>query len=290
MTQRLTTKTDIEGNTKAIKAFLIYPVGITEEAELDHLGNFMRWRFQDWQGTAIECTEINLQEPEYVTIDLFEAGSQYFHRGLGVFGKFVNIMDAYNVVVDVPTLEVSSRKPQVYTQAETSTVEEIEQRPSTIMQKELTIYVERTIQHLFESAKDQYFEDGMESDFSRELVSVVKKYRNLAMSEISYLITCDRADEEVASEALHWLGRIDGESTHGWRLWVLEKSLSSKSPVVRDGAALGLVYLGDAHALQYIKKAIEQETIDELRYDLQGALKELEASLNAIPTTDDKKA
>jgi len=290
LTRSVTAKTDIEGTTQAIKGFFIDTLGIPEEAELDRLGNFMRWRFQDWQGTEIECPEMHLQEPTSITIDLSKAGSQHFHRGLGVFGKFVNITDAYNVVVDVQTSEVSSRKPQVYRQAETSTVEEIEQRPSTIIQKELTIYVEKIIKHLFESAEEQYFEDGMESDFSRELVSVVKKYRNLAMSEISYLITCGRADEEVASEALRWLGRIDDESTHGWRLWVLEKSLSSKSPVVRDGAALGLVYMGDAHAMQYIKKAIEQETIAELRYDLQGALKELEASLNAIPATDDKKA
>lgn len=290
MTQRVTTKTDIEGNTQAIRAFFVDTLGITEEAELGRLGNFMRWRFQDWQGTAIECPEVHLQETACVTIDLSKAGSQYFHRGPRVFGEFVNIMDAYNVVVDVQTSEVSSRKAQVYLEAETSTVEEVEQRPRTIIQKELTRYVEKIIENIFESAEEQYFEDGMESDFSRKLVSLVQKCGNLAMSEISYLMTCDRVDEEVASEALRWLGRIDDASTHGWRLWVLEKSLSSKSPVVRDGAALGLVYMGDAHAKQYIKKAIEQETIAELRYDLEGALKELEASLNAIPTTDDKKA
>jgi hypothetical protein len=283
MTQRFTIKTDIEGNTKAIKASLIYPVGITEEAELDHLGNFMRWRFQDWQGTAIECTEIHLQEPEYVTIDLFEAGSQYFHRGLGVFGKFVNIMDAYNVVVDVPTLEVSSRKPQVYRQAETSTVEEIEQRAITIMQKELTRYVEKTIKRLFESAGEQYFEDGMESEFSRELVYLIKRYGNIAMSEIAYLITYVRVDNEVASEALRWLGHIDDPSTYGWRLWILEKSLSSDSPIVRDGAGLGLACMGDAHAIQYIRKAIEQETITELRNDLLEVLEELGAPWDAAP-------
>jgi len=290
MTQEAIANTDIEDATPALKAFFIDNLGIPEEAELGRLGNFMRWRFQDWQGTVLECPKVHLQEPTCITIDLSKASSQHFHRGQGVFGKFVNITDAYSIVVNVPTPEVSSLKPQVYRQAETSTVEEVEQRPSTIIQQELTRYVERTIDRIFESAKEQYFEDGMESDFSRELVSLVKKYGNLAMGEINYLITCGRVDEEVASEALHWLGRIDDASTHGWRLWVLEKSLSSKSPVVRDGAALGLVYMGDAHARQYIKKAIEQETIAELRYDLRGALKELEASLNAIATTDDKKA
>ena len=287
MTERVRIKADIEGDTKATGAFLIYPRGIAEEAELDHLGNLMRWRFQDWQGTAIECPEIHLQEPECVTIGLFEAGSQYSPRGLGVFGNFVSTTDAYNIVVGVPSLEVSSEKGQVYSEAETSTVEETEQRPSTIMQKELTIYVERIIEHLFESAKEEYFEDGMESDFSRELVSLIKKYENLAMSEIAYLITYGRVDNDVASEALRWLGHIDDPLTYGWRVWLLEKSLSSNSPIVRDSAALGLVSMRDAHAIQYIRKAIEQETITELRYDLQLALEELEVSLDVAPIEED---
>lgn len=288
MTQRTTANTDIEGATPTLKAFFTDALGIPKEAKLGRLGNFIRWRFQDWQGTALEFPEVRLQELTGTTIDLSEAISRYFHRGPGVFGKIVSITDAYNIVVDMPTSEVSSRKPQVYRQAEASTVEE--QGPSTIMQQELTRYVEKTIDCLFESAGELYFEDGMETDFSRELVSLVKKYGNLVMGEISYLITYGRVDNEVAGEALRWLARVNDPSTYGWRLWILEKSLSSKSPIVRDGAALGLVSMGDAHAIQYIRKAIERETITELRYDLQGALEELEASLDATPTKVNKQA
>ena len=187
-------------------------------------------------------------------------------------------------------MKVSTRETQVYRQAEGSTIgDDYEQSSSALVRRELTRYVEDTIDRLFESARELYFEDGMETDFSRELVSLVKRYGNLAMSEISYLITYGRVDEEVASEALRWLARIDSASTYGWRLRVLEKSLSSKSPVVRDGAGLGLACMGNAHAIQYIRKAIEQETITELRYDLQGALEELEASLDALSTTGNKQ-
>ncbi|MBA7590968.1 hypothetical protein ES708_33113 [subsurface metagenome] len=203
-------------------------------------------------------------------------------------GEIEGIADAHNIVVDILAEEVSSRKPQVYRQAEASTVEEVEQGPSTIIQQELTRYVENTIDHLFETSREDNFEDGMENDFSRELVSLVKKYEILTMSEISYLISYGRVDSEVAGEALRWLGCIDDPSTYGFRLWILEKSLSSKSPTVRDSAGLGLVCMGDAHAIQYIRKAIEQETIAELRDDLRGALRELEVFLDAIPATGNK--
>lgn len=283
MTQRTAANTDIEGATPTLRAFFTDALGIPKEAELGRLGNFIRWRFQDWQGTALEFPEVRVQEPTDTTIALSEAITRYSHRGQGVFGKIVSITDAYNIEADMPTSEASSRKPQVYRQAEASTVEEAEQGPSIIIQQELTRYVEKTLKRLFESVGEQYFEDGMESDFSRELVSLIKKYGNLAVSEIAYLITYVRVDNEIAGEALRWLGHIDDPSTYGWRLWILEKSLSSDSPTVRDGAGLGLACMGDAHAIQYIRKAIGQETIAELRDDLLGVLEELEASSDAAP-------
>lgn len=283
MTQRTTANTDIEGARPTLRAFFTDALGIPKEAELGRLGNFIRWRFQDWQGTALEFPEVRSQEPTGTTIALLEATSGYSHRGQSVFGKLVSITDAYNIEVDMPTSEVSSRKPRAYRQAEASTVAEVEQGPSIIIQQELTRYVEKTLKRLFESAGEQYFEDGMESDFSRELVSLIKKYGNLAVNEIAYLITYVRVDNEIAGEALRWLGHIDDPSSYGWRLWILEKSLGSDSPIVRDGAGLGLACMGDAHAIQYIRKAIEQETIAELHDDLLRVLEELEASSDAAP-------
>ena len=289
MTESAIANTDIEGTTPMLKVFLTDEFGKTKETEAGLFGNFIRWRAQDWLGTLPKFSTTFTSTS--ITVDMPEARSQDFYSGFHVMGKFLGISDVHNMVADVPTTKVSTRGRQVSRQAEASTVgDDYEQSSSTIMQRELTRHVEDTIAHLFELARELYFEDGMETDFSRELISLVKKYGNLAMGEISYLITCGRVDEEVASEALRRLALIDDASTYGWRLWVLEKSLSSKSPVVRDGAALGLVSMGDAHALQYISKAIEQETIGELRYDLQGALKELEVSLDAVLATGNKQA
>lgn len=286
MTQSTIAKTEVEGATSTLRAFLEDALGTSKEAKVDWVDEFVRWRVQDWRGTMSEFFDIYKYGFTGITVDLLQIASHDFCRGLGIVGKILNAPEVHNMVADKPTTELLSRKPQGYRQAEASTVEkDIEELSGTVMQQELARYVENTVDRLFESAGELYFEDGMESDFSRELVSVVKKYGNLAMGEIGYLITYGRVDDEVAGEALRWLACMDDASTYGWRLWILEKSLSSKSPVVRDGAALGLASMGDAHAIQYIRKAIDEETITELSYDLQGALKEVEVSLDAAPAT-----
>jgi hypothetical protein len=290
MTQRIMTNTDIQGVTPVPKVFFKDVLGMLREAQVGWFGSLMRCRVQDRLGTVLEFPNIYPYATTDTTVDLLEVVSQSFYGRAWVDSRMLNISDTHNMVADIPATKIPSYKPQAYMQAEASTVEDVEQSPSSVIQRELTRYVEKNIDILFESAEELYFEDGMETDFSRELVSLVKKYGNLAMGEIGYLVIYARVDEEVISEALRWLARTNDPSTYGWRLWILEKSLSSKSPSVRDSAALGLVFMRDAHAIPYIKKAIEQETITELRYDLQGALKELEASLDAIPATGNKQA
>ena len=45
--------------------------------------------------------------------------------------------------------------------------------------------VEQRVDVVFDKAVDQDFEDGMESEFSRDLVSLVQEYGNFAMQEIA---------------------------------------------------------------------------------------------------------
>lgn len=138
--------------------------------------------------------------------------------------------------------------------------------------------IQSLIDAIFREAEDQDFDDGMESDFSRRLLAAIKKYGNQAMQEISYLIIYKKTTNEVASEALRWLGRIVDPQTCSWRLWLLEKSLSSDSPLLRDSAGLGLASMDNPHAIPVIRQAIAQEACDELRADLKMVLDDLEAS------------
>jgi hypothetical protein len=132
------------------------------------------------------------------------------------------------------------------------------------------------VEALFESGKEENFEDGMESDFSKNLISVVKKYGNYALEIIGCLIVYEKVNAEVAGEALRWLGQLDHPETHRFRLWLLERSLSLSKAQIRDGASLGLSFLDDPHAITYLKSAIQKEEFKELRNDMKQVLDQLE--------------
>lgn len=145
-------------------------------------------------------------------------------------------------------------------------------------QSEVHKDLDQKILALFEAAKEQNFEDGMESEFSKGLVDVVKNYGVAAIEALAPLIIDEKVNPEVASEALRWLGRINHPVSYHRRLWLLERSLRCSSARVRDGATLGLAFLDDPHAITYLRQAIQQEKISELRADMEQVLAQLEST------------
>jgi len=136
--------------------------------------------------------------------------------------------------------------------------------------------VERKVQALFEVAREEFFEDGIESQLSKGLESLVKKHGENAIEVLANLVINERINAEVAAETLRWLGRISHPSTYSSRLWLLERSLFCSSARVRDGAALGLASLDDSTAIPYLIQAIGREKITELREDMRQVLSQLE--------------
>ena len=129
---------------------------------------------------------------------------------------------------------------------------------------------------LFVAAKDQYFEDGMENEFSRELTALIAAYGNMVVHELAYLVLFEKVNAEVASEALRWLGNMPPGVSSNFRLWLLERSLLCSAAIVRDGAILGLASLDDPRAIPYIKRAIEREQCEELHKNMEQVLVQLE--------------
>jgi hypothetical protein len=136
------------------------------------------------------------------------------------------------------------------------------------------LYLE--IEAIFWSAREEFFEDGMESDFSKKLCSVVAKYGSDVIEVITLLIVYDKVCPEVASESLRWLGRIDHPESYEFRRWLLEKSLTLPSGIVRDGAIIGLASMDDQHAIPYLQQAIKNEPSTELKQDMEQVLEQLE--------------
>lgn len=132
------------------------------------------------------------------------------------------------------------------------------------------------IEAIFWIAKGEFFEDGIESTFSRQFNSFVKRHGNDALEAITCLIVYERVDEEIAGEALRWLSRIDDAETYKYRRWLLERSLGLSSTRVRDGAILGIASMDDKHAIPYLKSAIEKERCLELKADMESVLEQLE--------------
>ena len=57
-------------------------------------------------------------------------------------------------------------------------------------------------ENLFSVGRNEVFEDGMESSFTKELAFLVEKYGAIAILEIARIITSERAEAYVAAEAL----------------------------------------------------------------------------------------
>ena len=115
------------------------------------------------------------------------------------------------------------------------------------------------IKGLFNAAKEEIFEDGIESQFSISLIKVIERHEEAALEVITNLIINESVNAEVASEALRWIGDMRHEPTHENRLNLLEQSLNCSSIKVRDGAVLGLSFLDDPRAIDSIKEAMKRE-------------------------------
>lgn len=129
---------------------------------------------------------------------------------------------------------------------------------------------------LFRNARDEFFEDGIDSEFSRGLISMVNRYGDFGVSALAGEILNLRGSEEAASEALRWIGRIRSEVSRGYRRWLLERSLFSTSPKIRDGAVLGLASMADPLSASELKRAASSETVEPIRQDILELLAQLE--------------
>ena len=161
---------------------------------------------------------------------------------------------------------------------------------STVQQENLDD-IDKKIEELFDFAKEQEFEDGMESEFSRGLISFIKKHGNDAVKAMTPIFIHEEKNAEILSEALRWIGRLEHPSSDLYlnRLWLLERCLFCSSPQVRDGATLGLASLNDPHAIYYLKQTIKREKYSELREDMEQVLLQLEDTANATRFEKDQE-
>jgi len=126
-------------------------------------------------------------------------------------------------------------------------------------------------------AGKEWFEDGVESEFSRALSTLLHTYRDAAIAPVETFFTSPSANVEVAVEAARWLGRVDHPASRHYRRTLLEKVLlNAPSTRLRHGAASGLAAMDDPFSLPAVVEASNRESNQRLRRFLQLVVDQLE--------------
>lgn len=134
----------------------------------------------------------------------------------------------------------------------------------------------REVKELFEQGGAEFFHDGMQSRFSRGLLSLVGQYGRRALRAIyDYLLSRD-AKPSVTSEAVRWIAEYKDPSTLFERWAILQQMLKDPSAAVRDGAILGFATLDDPRARPLLIEARSGEALNELRQLIDQVLAQLE--------------
>jgi hypothetical protein len=135
--------------------------------------------------------------------------------------------------------------------------------------------LEKELIALFAQAKGEFFENGVPTYFSSQLMKLVKQRGNEAVDILIDLIVAQEVNAEIASETLRWIGRMEDPITYSKRRLLLVSGLTSKSYLIRDGAILGLASMDDPWTMPYLERALEHEQIPELREDIEQVLEQL---------------
>ena len=170
-----------------------------------------------------------------------------------------------------------TRRSVMQRETQGTAVPQVIRLPNATISQNISEELEQEFTTLFAFAREEIFEDGMESEFSRRLVSLVRVNGEEALQLLTDLIIGERVNAEVAAEALIWLDEINDPLTYLSRLRLLQQGLFVSSARVRDGAIVGLASLDDPRAITSIKWAIGREQIDELRKNMQQVLEQLES-------------
>ena len=113
--------------------------------------------------------------------------------------------------------------------------------PNPVMMKQLD--------QLIAAAHNEFFEVGIESQFSRDLQRLFQFDSPLVVQYLTTKLKENYTNSEVLAEILRWASRHEACSVHALVIDLLSAGLNHISSLVRDEAALGLAYLDETAAL-----------------------------------------
>ena len=125
------------------------------------------------------------------------------------------------------------------------------------------------------AARDERFQDGMESRFSERVrKSILSGGSNAASAWVEALTLRENA-YETTEEFLRIIGDMKDQQSHEKRTEVLTGMLRHGKPAVRDAAGLGLAALDDPSTIPAVKEALDTETEEWVRKGLRQVAEQL---------------
>lgn len=122
------------------------------------------------------------------------------------------------------------------------------------------VKVTERVESIFRAIAEEVIEGEIAEKLAKDFSELLRQYEGVAVNEIEHFILKEEISPESAEAVLLILGDTDHKPTYNYRRWLLEKALIyGSSPVVRDGANVGLAYMDDPHAIPFLKKAIRNE-------------------------------
>ena len=131
--------------------------------------------------------------------------------------------------------------------------------------KDMLVY---ELHEIFNTARDEIFEDGMDSAFSVKLNRIICTHGVPAIEALERIMCMDSINAAVTEEALRQVGNLDDEGTHNRRLSLLVHALESRDPGIRDAASIGIEFMNDPTAIKSIQKAIDGEKYEHIQQNL----------------------
>jgi len=138
------------------------------------------------------------------------------------------------------------------------------------------LQIEQSIIDIFDAYQHEEFDTDIAYEFTNVLNPLIQANEKPTVRIINDLIQKLVLSEDVISETLKALGRIDNENTKYERYELLISSIKNKSAIIRDGAVSGLSFLDDKRALPQLYMLFEIESSPILKNNIKVAIKGLE--------------
>ena len=136
--------------------------------------------------------------------------------------------------------------------------------------------IEENLERIFDEARDEEFENGMDSKFSESLTAMVLLHDAEAVIAVGRILKTPNIGIEVLIEALRQIGQLEHEPTRAARLNLIEPYLRNDAIRVRYAACLGLAALEDAEATGTLRAALDAEPSEQIRKILLQVINQLE--------------